>query len=266
MSELYIIPDRSCIEESMQLADKYGAHFEYNDFFSPSILDDEEEVKKLIAFYSGLNRDRSKDMLHGAFLDVTIHSEDEKMRSVSELRVRQSIEIGVRLGVRGVIFHTNIIPNFKTQSYMKHWVNSNECFWRRMLALYPDIEILVENMFDEEPDLLAELAERMADEPRFGVCFDYAHALVFGDEQEIENWVKKLLPHTHHMHINDNDLKVDLHQAVGEGAVDWFEFTGFMQNGKTDCSVLVEMRGTEKQRASFEYMKQKAIYPFHILK
>lgn len=262
MSALYIIPDRSCIEESMQLAAGYGAHFEYNDFFAPAILDNEEKVTELIDFYSGLNRDRSGDMLHGAFLDVTIHSEDEKIRRVSEARVRQSIDIGVRLGIRGVIFHTNVIPNFKTQSYMKHWVDSNESFWRWMLAEYQDIELLVENMFDEEPDLLAQLAERMKDERRFGVCFDYAHALVFGEYHEIENWVKKLLPYTRHIHINDNDLKADLHQAVGEGAIDWSGFTEFMQNGKTDCSILVEMQGAEKQRKSLEYMKNNAIYPF----
>lgn len=265
MNELYIIPDRSCIEASMQLAKEYGTYFEYNDFFLPELLDNELKVKELIAFYRGLDRDRSRDMLHGAFLDVTIHSEDEKIRKVSELRVRQSVEIGIELGIRGVIFHTNIIPNFKTPTYMRHWVDSNERFWRQLLADYPDIELLIENMFDDEPDLLAELAEKMKDEPRFGVCFDYAHALVFGKQCEIESWVKKLLPYTHHMHINDNDLKLDLHQTVGKGRIDWSCFTGFMQDGKADCSVLIEIRESSKQRASLEYMKQEAIYPFHML-
>lgn len=264
MSEIYIIPNQSCIEESVRLANEYGAYFEYNDFFYPSILDDEKKVEELIIFYKGIKRDRSKDMLHGAFLDVTVHSEDEKIRKISEFRVRQSIEIGIRLGVRGVIFHTNFIPNFRTESYKENWVNSNEHFWRQMLEDYEEIEIFIENMFDEEPDMLVKLAEKMKGVPRFGVCFDYAHASAFGADCEIKKWVEKLLPYTHHIHINDNNLKVDLHQVIGEGMIDWHEFTGFMQEKTSDCSILIEMQGIEKQRASLEYMKQNGVYPFNI--
>lgn len=35
MKSLYIIPDRERIKESLMLGEKYGAHFEYNDFFCP---------------------------------------------------------------------------------------------------------------------------------------------------------------------------------------------------------------------------------------
>lgn len=262
MSAIYVIPDRKRMAESRQLAEEYGAYFEYNDFFNPAVLDDEETLEELICFYQGLCRDRSKDMLHGAFLDVTVHSEDAKIRNISESRIRRSIEIAIRLGIRGVIFHTNTIPNFKTQSYMQHWLDCNERFFRQMLAEYPEIEILLENMFDEEPDLLSALAERMKDEARFFVCFDYAHAQVFGKTGEMEQWVRKLLPFTGHIHINDNDLKADLHLSVGEGSINWKEFTEYMHKNKADCSVLVEMRELEKQRASLEYMKQNKIYPY----
>lgn len=264
MHELYIIPDRSRIEESMQLAEEYGTYFEYNDFFMPGILDDEAKIRELVAFYSKLKRDRSKDTLHGAFLDVTIHSEDERIREVSELRVRQSVEIAVQLGIRGVIFHTNSIPNFRTSTYRNHWLKSNESFWRKILKEYEDIEILLENMFDEESELLYHLAEKMQDEKRFGVCLDYAHVVAFGKNEDITGWMKKLLPYTHHMHINDNDLKVDLHQALGEGMIDWSLFDSFLKEDGIDCSVLVEMREIEKQRASLEFMRKNGIYPFDL--
>lgn len=263
MPELYIIPNRSCIEESMQLADEYRAHFEYNDFFSPDILDDKSKTAELTAFYRALDRDRSKDTLHGAFLDVTIHSEDKKIREISELRVRQSMEIATDLRIRGVIFHTNSIPNFKTQAYVRHWLESNTAFWKEMLSEYPNTEILIENMFDEDPDLSAELAKQMADEPRFGICLDYAHASAFGNRIEIAKWVEKLLPYTHHMHINDNDLKNDLHQAIGSGKIDWSRFTQLMKKFSADCSVLIETTELSKQRASLEYMRQNDIYPFN---
>ncbi len=260
MREIYIIPDPSMIEHSMQICEEYHAHFEYNDFFLPAVLDDLSKKMELIHFYRGLERDRSRDMLHGAFLDVTIHSEDSRIRQVSELRVRQSMDVAKELDIRGVVFHTNLIPNFRVKSYLQHWLDCSEIFWRKILSDYPNLEIVIENMFDETPDILVALAMRMQDEPRFGICFDYAHANAFGND--INDWACKLLPYTHHMHINDNDLKDDLHLCVGEGEIDWIRFDNFVKNRNTFCSVLIEVRDLSKQKKSLEYMKTKGIYPF----
>lgn len=266
MKGLYIIPEKNCIEESMALAKEYGAFFEYNDFFSPVLLDDAKQREELLTFYCQLPRDRSRDILHGAFLDVTVHSEDPSIRKVSEYRVRQSMDIAARLGIRGVVFHTNYIPNFEIPSYMQHWVESNEAFWRQILGEYPKLEIFIENMFDQKPDLLSQLADRMKEEPRFGVCLDYGHAIVFGDEKKSAIWAEKLLPFARHMHINDNDRKHDLHQIVGAGCIDWFVYNEYIKEYIKEydipCSVLVEVRGIDSQRASLEYMKKHGLYPF----
>ena len=259
-NELYLIPDFQHIEESLALADQYDAHFEYNDFFIPSLVDDEQWLKDRIGFYKGLHRDRSRDTLHGAFLDVTVHSQDRRIYEVSLFRVRQSMEIAMELGLRGVIFHTNQIPNFRTPFYVQHWVDSNREFWRMLLEEYPKLEIFIENMFDQEPDMLHRLAAEMEGQPRFGVCFDYAHASAFGEN--IERWAELLLPYTKHMHINDNDFQVDLHQSVGSGKIDWLQFNDLLKRCGTDTSVLVEVNGLQKQEESLQYMKEHGIYPF----
>ena len=51
MKSVYIIPKRENIEESLRLSKEYNAYFEYNDFFIPAVLDDEEKKKELIQFY-----------------------------------------------------------------------------------------------------------------------------------------------------------------------------------------------------------------------
>ena len=51
MKSISIIPKRDNIEESLRLSKEYNANFEYNDFFLPFILDDEEKKKELIDFY-----------------------------------------------------------------------------------------------------------------------------------------------------------------------------------------------------------------------
>lgn len=263
MRELYIIPDRSCIDESMQLAEKYQTFFEYNDFFLPQVLDDKEKVDELVSFYKNLKRDRSRDILHGAFLDVTVHSEDARVREISGLRVRQSMEIARKLGLRGVVFHTNMIPNFRVEGYMQHWLESNVDFWKQILREYPELEVFMENMFDETPDLLSKLAAQMKEEKRFGVCLDFAHAVAFGNADEIQDWMEKLLPYTKHMHINDNNLSEDLHQAVGQGKINWKQYHEFMEKWQMSCSVLVEVSGVKKQRESLEFMKAASIYPIY---
>ena len=262
MKSVYIIPKRDSIEESMRLSKEYNACFEYNDFFLPFVLDDEEKKKELIDFYKGLPRDRSNDTLHGAFLDVTLHSSDARIREVSELRVRQSMDIAKELGVRGVIFHTNMIANFKDAAYMDNWVKTNTSFYKKLLAEYPGIYVFVENMFDFDPDMLVALAQELKEEPYFGVCLDYAHATI--SKVPAKEWFAVLKPYIKHMHINDNDLKDDQHKALGQGKIDYKEFTKLMIENEMECSVLVEVSKLEDQMASLECMKRVGIYPLEV--
>ena len=260
MKSVYIIPKRDNMEESMRLSKEYNAYFEYNDFFIPAILDDEVKKKELIDFYKSLPRDRSNDTLHGAFLDVTLHSSDARIREVSELRVRQSMDIAKELGIRGVVFHTNMIANFKDAVYMKNWVNTNAAFYKKILAEYPGIYVFVENMFDFDPDMLLELALELKDEPYFGVCLDYAHATI--SKVPARAWLEILKPYIKHMHINDNDLKDDQHRALGQGEIDYKEYTTLMNENAMEVSVLVEVSKVEDQMISLEYMRKEGIYPF----
>lgn len=262
MHERYIIPEPDRIEESLRLSHEFGVHFEYNDFFAPNFLDDQERVRQRIQFYRELERDRSRDLLHGAFLDVTIHSEDDQIRRISQRRVYQSMDVAAALGVRGVVFHTNFIPNFRLKSYIDHWISANARFWRQVCRDYPKMEILIENMFDEEPTLLRNLAEEMDECRNFGICLDYAHGASFGAKTNLDDWVTDLLPYVRHIHINDNDLVNDLHQPVGQGKIDWQNFSRRMVGCPPNCSVLIEVRRAEQARTSLIFMKENGIFPF----
>lgn len=259
MKQLLLIPDRDRIKESLELAERYHAGFEYNDFYAPDVLDDPGEVDRRVAFYQSLDRDRSRDTMHGAFLDITIHSQDRMIREASMQRIRQSMEIAARLGVRGVVFHTGRLAGFRVDYYIRHWKETNEAFFREMLKEYPEQEIYMENMFDESPDILRELAEDMKDETRFGICLDYAHAAL--TTYSGEDWLEMLAPYVKHMHINDNDFISDLHLAVGEGKINWDLYERLMWQYGVNASVLVEVKDLELQRRSLEYMEKYSVYP-----
>lgn len=257
MSRFLIIPQIDALDESLKLAEKYGFGFEYNDFFIPDIMDDKRLTDEIIARYKGHELPDYCTM-HGAFFDVLIFSDDRKIREISEQRIQTSLNTAREMGVRGVVFHTNYTPCLTADFYVNHWIERNEKFWRKIACEYSDIEIYMENMFDSSPYMLCELAKRLSDIKNFGVCLDYAHAVIFGSD--IDGWVKTLAPYVKHMHINDNDLKNDLHLAAGDGKIDWKHFKeNFERYLSASKSVLIETSAIEKQQRSAEFLSKMGI-------
>ncbi len=261
MKQLYLVPDIQDMEHSIQLAREYGCAFEYNDFYAPAVLDDPKKQQEIISLYRKYRRDFSGDTMHGAFLDVTIHSSDPRIREVSILRIRQSMEIAKEMGLKGVVFHTGRLAGFRVEYYLTQWKEQNAAFFRKLAEEYPDQQIYMENMFDEAPDVLAGLAEEMKETRNFGVCLDYAHAALTGCSGK--EWVETLAGCTRHIPINDNDLKNDLHLPLGTGQIDWRAFDDLLRENQVEASVLIEVNGYEAQKKSLAYMTQHNLYPLN---
>ena len=247
-----IIPDYENVEESVLLAEEYQAAFEYNDFWNPKVYENPEEVKKRIQLYKSLNRSLEEDTLHGVFLDMSIVSKDMLIREYSGKCYRQSMEIANELGVKGVVFHSGLIGNLTVDYYIREWLLQSEAFFRELAILYPDIEIYLENTFEQTPDVLVTLKKRMSDVDRFKLCLDYGHACL--SKTDPTEWVLKMAPYIGHMHVNDNDLMNDLHLGVGEGQIDFIRWKQLLEQNGVNTSVLLELNGIEKQRKSLAYM------------
>ena len=246
-----IIPDFERREESAKLAAEYHAGFEYNDFFLPGVYENEAETERRVQGYLSLERDRSKDTLHGAFLDVVISSDDSYIAEYSKKRLRQSMEIARKLSVKGVVFHSGLVPGVTSPAYLNNWMLRQESFYRELCGEYPEITVYLENTQEFSPKLLLPLIEQLSDCKNFKVCLDYAHAAI--SKTPVEDWVTELGPYIAHMHINDNDLKADLHRIPGEGKIDWWKYA-LLTAGLKEASVLVELGGIERQRQALEYL------------
>ena len=255
IKQLLIIPDRNDLDRSLGLAREYGCGFEYNDFFMPEVLRSKERVKELVELYNQFPLPEYCT-LHGAFLDVTVFSDDPDIRRVSDERVNQSLQAARMIGARGVVFHTNYIPNFLTESYRNSWVEKNSQYWAEKLEQYPEMDIYIENMFDTDEELIARLGAKMKEYAHFGLCLDYAHAQVFGDETRIDRWVASLAPYVKHMHINDNDFRSDLHLPIGEGKTDWNNFKTNYERWLSNSPVLVEHTGYERIKRSLDRLAE----------
>lgn len=240
------------LEEHLQLCGDFGVALEINDFFEPDLLDDKDGLIRVMEAYRNAGIPKGSTM-HGVFFDISIASRDEKIRVISEERMTGSMEIARELGLKGVVFHLNYNSMLESAGFDRVFVDKTVAFLKQLLIKYEEIEIYVENMFEADPHILVTIAKELSEYKNFGICFDWAHAIVFGGG--IKNWIEVLHPYVRHIHINDNDLKSDLHLAVGSGAINWQEFAECYHQYFSHCSVLIETEDASNQRKSLEFLQ-----------
>lgn len=253
MGQVLIVSREQDIQSYKAIAEEYNVGFEVNDFYNPEVLENEDEMNRLVEFYQREGLPKGSTM-HGAFFDIVVFSHDLRIREISELRMEQSMKIAVRIGVKGVVFHTNISPVLSSMEYDQRAIEMTVEYLECLLKRYPDTEIYLENMFDADPDILAAISERLCIYENYGVCFDYAHASI--SSTPIQTWVEALAPYIKHIHINDNNLKRDQHLALGDGKIDWQQFMEYRKKYFDDCSLVIETTLPENQRRSLKYLEQ----------
>lgn len=254
MKQVLIIPDRNNMEEALRLAKQYDLGFEYNDFFMPDILDNEEKIKEILDAYH-TQAIPSYCTVHGAFFDVIPFSMDAKIREIANLRIEQSIAVAKRIGAKAVVFHTNYDPFLNTEAYITSWIEKNVSYWSDVLTRHKDINIYLENMFDTTPDIMEALSEKLSCYENYGVCLDYAHAFLSKTAPEI--WAKRLGRFVKHIHINDNDGISDLHLAWGDGKIDRQKFYECYEAYMKGATVLIETSTEERRERSIKVLEEE---------
>jgi len=125
---VWMIPDYKRLEQSVELAKKYNAKFDYFDFSMADVYMNDEEVEKRINKYLSLGRDTSQDTMHGVYIDMTIHSADPVIAKHSRFCIYKSMHTAKKLGVKGIVFHTGLIGGLKDKKYMNNWLKVNATY------------------------------------------------------------------------------------------------------------------------------------------
>lgn len=247
----YIIPNLKDLDKALEYSKKYNLGFEYNEFFNPDLLDDLDQFDNAIISYKALKR--NNDTLHGVFLDICLNSSDSKIRKISEMRVEESIKQAKLLNCKGVVFHTNYIEFMaRSASYKEQYLALNSEFYHKMADKY-DIDIYLENMFDETPDMLYELVKR-CNHKRINVCLDFAHANI--SKTSIDDWFYKLKDYIKHVHLNDNDGMVDSHSEIGKGNIDFKKVKSLINELNDNISVLIEISDIDVAIKSYLILRE----------
>lgn len=256
MGKFLIVSKQKHLQENSRLVAEYHMGYEYNDFYLPDVLENEILQRQIVDTYKQTGIPEYCTM-HGAFLDVTVFSMDRRIREISELRMKQSMELAREIGARAVVFHTNVNAFLVENQYKERVVSYTAAYLKKLLKEYAGISIYMENMFDNGPEILQEISEELKEYENYGVCLDYAHANISSTPLSV--WVETLRPYIRHLHINDNDGKSDLHLALGEGHIDWVHFKEYYEQYFTDCTVLIETTSPQRQRDSIKYLQKLGI-------
>jgi sugar phosphate isomerase/epimerase len=195
-------------------------------YFSAAVLDQVErpDLEKLIG-----QLDWNPALtLHAPFLDLNPGAVDPMVRSATQVRFRQILNVATILRPRAAVFHA-AYDRWRYGGRKDVWLDYSMDTWRKAMdsAAKIGLRIAVENVFDEDPDALRMLIEKIGS-PDFGFCFDTGHLNLFSTVP-MEQWFTALGKHLIEVHLHDNEGKADSHWAVGRGSIDFAQFFRLMK-------------------------------------
>jgi len=161
--------------------------------------------------------------LHAPFLDLNPGAVDPMVRSVTQMRFSRILNVAGVLKPRVVVFHAGY-DKWRYNGHKDVWLANSLDTWKKVMELASKIgvRVAVENVFDEDPEALGMLIEKMAS-PDFGFCFDTGHFNLFSTVS-MEQWFEIIGKHLIEVHLHDNDGTADSHWAIGRGDIDFNRF------------------------------------------
>ncbi len=197
-------------------------------YFAASVLN-QLEISDLAQLRDSLDWNPSVT-LHAPFMDLNPGAVDAMVRSATQMRFRQILTVATVLRPRVVVFHA-AYDRWRYAGKTGLWLENSMDTWPRVLESASRIDgmrIAVENVFDEDPEALAMLVERVGS-PAFGFCFDTGHFNLFS-RVNMETWFSRLGKHLFEVHLHDNLGQEDSHWALGKGNVDFERFFRLVQD------------------------------------
>ena len=166
--------------------------------------------------------------IHAPFVDLNPGAIDPMVKSVTQLRFRQILNVAAVLKPRAAVFHAGY-DRWRYNGRKDLWLDNSLDTWRTVIDAASKIgtRIAVENVFDEDPEALGMLIEKL-DTPDFGFCFDTGHFNIFSTVS-LETWFDRLGKRIVEVHVHDNNGKEDSHWGLGRGTVDFTTFFRLLQ-------------------------------------
>ena len=153
-------------------------------------------------------------LLHAPFNELFPCAIDKKARALAVERYRQAIGLAARYHCKKVIIHGGYSP----RDYFPVWyIEQSVLFWKDFLKEDPGVQIVLENVLEDVPDMLLDIVKSVAD-PRLRLCLDIGHVNAYSQVPAMD-WLEAWAPYISHFHIHNNDGSRDQHNALADGTI-----------------------------------------------
>jgi sugar phosphate isomerase/epimerase len=221
-------------------------------YFSAAVLDqttqaDVEILRKKLDWSPALT-------LHAPFMDLNPGADEPLVRSATQVRFRQLLDVAALLKPRAAVFHAGYFKwryGGQTDGWLKNSIDTWQMVMERATAI--KMRVAVENVFDEDPHALRLLIDSIKS-PDFGWCFDTGHVNLFS-KVPLETWFESLGKHLVEVHLHDNDGTADAHRALGQGAIDFENVFSLMSRTAARPVFTIEARSTDDAKISLDRVK-----------
>lgn len=229
-------------ENAPAVARENGVNLELNDLCISENLDPERIEETLAMMRREMEEAGSFDaIVHGPFTEIIPSAIDHRSVEMGLERVEEAYQATRTLGLNRMVVHTGYIPLM----YYKNWhLEQSIKFWKRFMEDKPaDFQLYIENVFDDEPHMIADLIDGL-DDPRIRVCLDVGHAhVVTLPEYDVYQWIEVLGHRIGHFHIHNNDGTADTHSDMNDGTLDMKQVLDCIRKNCTeDVTITIESR------------------------
>lgn len=222
-------------------------------YFSAAVLDqiERQDLEKLVERLDW----NPKLTLHAPFMDLNPGAMDPLVQSATQVRFRQILNVAAILKPRVAVFHA-AYDRWRYGGRKDLWLENSLDTWQQVMETASKIgqRVAVENVFDEGPEALQMLLEKI-DSQDFGFCFDIGHFNLFSTVT-MEQWFESLRHRLMEVHLHDNDGKADSHLAPGRGNIAFEKFFGLLNAHGPAPVFAIEVRDKDDVEKSLERVKQ----------
>lgn len=222
-------------ENAAALAKAHGFGIELAQFCTAWNLD--EKRHEVEADVQNCLKCSDRFVLHAPFTELFPCAIDKMVRQVAAYRYRQSIETARELGVRKLVIHGGYNPRI----YFPPWYTPESVvFWKEFVNEIPDdMVICLENVFEEEIDMLADIV-RQVDDGRIRMCLDIGHVNAYS-KIPVREWIERCADIIEHFHIHNNDGSWDTHSQLFEGSIPMEETIDLINKLCPTASITLEL-------------------------
>ena len=177
--------------------------------------------------------------VHAPFMDLSPGAIDKDVRDITREKLKKAAGFANVLGALGVNCHPGY-DKWRFGSEVGLWLEGSIETWNEVLAVAGErLPIMVENIFEDEPDSLYELL-RHFDGKNLYYCYDSEHLNKFSNVP-LDKWMSMRGNKIREMHLHDNYGKRDDHLPIGQGTFPFRELKSFLKAHRESLLLTAEV-------------------------